>query len=191
MVKGIFFGSTDFNFQKIEFSGPTKQPHFQKSISESDFHPKQTQSKIFTFYYFSIQTNLTNPPPTAETHLFITDIRKFSNWFLFLLCFSLFPILVFFLFLHFFFICRVFSEFRGKTGNLISLSLIASNSTVFFFFFSFFDSCILRSQTLLLGSIWWIILMYLIHISHNFESKICQFYGFEFKFIFFFFWVPI
>ena len=43
VVKGIFFRSTDFNFQKIEFSGPTKQPHFRKSISGSDFHPKQTQ----------------------------------------------------------------------------------------------------------------------------------------------------
>ena len=43
VVKGIFFGSTDFNFRKIEFSGPTKQPHFWKSISGSDFHPKQTQ----------------------------------------------------------------------------------------------------------------------------------------------------
>ena len=45
VVKGIFFGSTDFNFRKIEFSGPTKQPHFRKSISGSDFHPKQTQPK--------------------------------------------------------------------------------------------------------------------------------------------------
>ena len=45
VVKGIFFRSTDFNFRKIEFSGPTKQPHFQKSISGNDFHPKQTQPK--------------------------------------------------------------------------------------------------------------------------------------------------
>ena len=45
VVKGIFFRSTDFNFRKIEFSGPTKQPHFRKSISGSDFHPKQTQPK--------------------------------------------------------------------------------------------------------------------------------------------------
>ena len=42
VVKARFFRSTDFNFQKLEFSGPTKQPHFQKSISGSDFHPKQT-----------------------------------------------------------------------------------------------------------------------------------------------------
>ena len=41
--KAFFFRSTDFNFRKIEFSGPTKQPHFRKSISGSDFHPKQTQ----------------------------------------------------------------------------------------------------------------------------------------------------
>ena len=33
VVKGFFFGSTDFNFRKIEFSGPTKQPHFRKSIT--------------------------------------------------------------------------------------------------------------------------------------------------------------
>ena len=46
VVKGIFFGSTDFNFRKIEFSEPTKQPHFQKSISISDFHPKQTQPQL-------------------------------------------------------------------------------------------------------------------------------------------------
>ena len=46
VVKGFFFGSTDFNFRKIEFSGPTKQPHFRKSISGSDFHPKQTQPKV-------------------------------------------------------------------------------------------------------------------------------------------------
>ena len=45
VVKGIFFWSTDFNFRKIEFSEPTKQPHFRKSISGSDFHPKQTQPK--------------------------------------------------------------------------------------------------------------------------------------------------
>ena len=45
VVKGIFFRSTDFNFRKIEFFGPTKQPHFRKSISGSDFHPKQTQLK--------------------------------------------------------------------------------------------------------------------------------------------------
>ena len=45
VVKGIFFRSTDFNFRKIEFSGPTKQPHFRKSISGSDFHPKQTHPK--------------------------------------------------------------------------------------------------------------------------------------------------
>ena len=45
VVKGIFLGSTDFNFRKIEFSEPTKQPHFRKSISGSDFHPKQTQPK--------------------------------------------------------------------------------------------------------------------------------------------------
>ena len=40
------FRSTDFNFRKIEFSGPTKQPHFRKSISGNDFHPKQTQPKL-------------------------------------------------------------------------------------------------------------------------------------------------
>ena len=56
MVKGFFFGSTDFNFWKIEFSGPTKQPHFQKSISRSDFHPKQTQPKFI--YYRQLVNSL-------------------------------------------------------------------------------------------------------------------------------------
>ena len=49
VVKGCFFGSTDFNFEKIEFFGPTKQPHFRKSISGNDFHPKQTQPQIYCF----------------------------------------------------------------------------------------------------------------------------------------------
>ena len=42
VVKAIFFRSTEINFRKILFSGPTKHPHFRKSISRSDFHPKQT-----------------------------------------------------------------------------------------------------------------------------------------------------
>ena len=42
VVKAIFFRSMEINFQKILFSGPTKHPNFWKSISESDFHPKQT-----------------------------------------------------------------------------------------------------------------------------------------------------
>ena len=33
VVKGIFFRTTDFNFRKIEFSGPTKQHHFRKIFS--------------------------------------------------------------------------------------------------------------------------------------------------------------
>ena len=52
MVKGTFFGSTDFNFRKIEFFGPTKQPHFRKSISGSDFHPKQTQPKLTDKFFY-------------------------------------------------------------------------------------------------------------------------------------------
>ena len=55
VVKGIFFWSTDFNFRKIEFSGPTKQPHFRKSISGSDFHPKQTQPKCQGFGHMAAQ----------------------------------------------------------------------------------------------------------------------------------------
>ena len=42
VVKAFFFRSTEINFRKILFSGPTKHPHFRKSISGSDFHPKQT-----------------------------------------------------------------------------------------------------------------------------------------------------
>ena len=39
----FFFQSTEINFRKILFSGPTKHPYFRKSISGNDFHPKQTQ----------------------------------------------------------------------------------------------------------------------------------------------------
>ena len=41
--QSLFFGLTNINFRKILFSGPTKHPHFWKSISRNDFHPKQTQ----------------------------------------------------------------------------------------------------------------------------------------------------
>ena len=40
VIKAIFFRSTEINFWKIEFFGPTKHPHFRKSISKNDFHPK-------------------------------------------------------------------------------------------------------------------------------------------------------
>ena len=33
VVKAIFFGSTEINFRKILFSGPTKHPHFRKWFS--------------------------------------------------------------------------------------------------------------------------------------------------------------
>ena len=56
--KAFFFRSTDFNFRKIEFSGPTKQSHFWKSISGSDFHPKQTQSKSHICVCLYRNTNL-------------------------------------------------------------------------------------------------------------------------------------
>ena len=45
VVKAIFFRSTEINFRKILFFGPTKHPHCRKSISGSDFHPKQTHPK--------------------------------------------------------------------------------------------------------------------------------------------------
>ena len=45
VVKAFFFRSTKINFRKILFSEPTKHPHFWKSVSESDFHPKQTHPK--------------------------------------------------------------------------------------------------------------------------------------------------
>ena len=41
-VKAYFFGLIEIDFRKILFSRPTNHPHFQKSISGSDFHPKQT-----------------------------------------------------------------------------------------------------------------------------------------------------
>ena len=37
--------STEKHFRKIYFPCTTKHPHLRKSISESDFHPKQTQPK--------------------------------------------------------------------------------------------------------------------------------------------------
>ena len=43
--QSLFFLSTKINFQKILFSGPTKHPHFQKSIFGNDFYPKQIQPK--------------------------------------------------------------------------------------------------------------------------------------------------
>ena len=67
VVKAIFFRSTDFNFRKIEFSEPTKQPHFRKSIFGSDFHPKQTHPNIIIF-----------APKAVTNSCFANDAPK--NW---------------------------------------------------------------------------------------------------------------
>ena len=43
--------STEKHFQKIYFPCATKHPHLWKNISESDFHPKQIQPKMFLLFY--------------------------------------------------------------------------------------------------------------------------------------------
>ena len=57
--QSLFFGSTEINFRKILFSEPTKHPHFRKSISGNDFHPKQTQPKTFWWPTKRQEVNIT------------------------------------------------------------------------------------------------------------------------------------